>query len=174
MFSKMYREWSLNLKEKTDNNYIWSQSGWITITNTMVIASRQGSPWITWASGNERFGKGSNLAGRRLVQKRNLRLRHSLSWLRCLHNCMPALQAHVVKAIAWTNCSIEINMFEKSLHITFLLTSNHCGLWSGLHPLPTPLEFDELPPGLPLNINPLAARHELYSLIEDWCCAITK
>ena len=58
---------------------------------------------------------------------------------------------------------------------TFLLTSNHCGLWSGLHPLPTPLGFEVLPPDLLLlNIKPRATRQELYSLIEAWCCEIMK
>lgn len=58
---------------------------------------------------------------------------------------------------------------------TFLLTSNHCGLWSGLHPLPTPLGFEVLAPDLLLlNIKPRATRQELYSLIEAWCCVVIK
>ena len=58
---------------------------------------------------------------------------------------------------------------------TFLLTSNHCGLWSGLHPLPAPLGFEVLGPDLLLlNIKPRATRQELYSLIEAWCCEVMK
>ena len=78
---------------------------------------------------------------------------------------------------------ITVHVFLGTTHLlmcvfctcTFLLTSNHCGLWRGLHPRPTPLGFEVLPPGpLPLNIKPRATRHELYSLIEDWCCMIRK